>query len=252
MADLELFQFARSHFNEKVRWALDYKGLPHVRRNLLPGPHKLEARRLSGQEQLPVLRHGAEVLSGSAVIIDHLERLQPEPRLYPRDAGELRRALEIQSRFDAEVGPAVRLGVFFELLPEKRYFALSFSDHRGPAMRALYRLALYPISALMKREMGITAEAADRAGELTLAALDRVAAEAGPEGYLVGGAFSVADLTAASLLMPAVEPPEGPGFPRPAPRALHDWLDRWAAHPGADWVRAIYARHRGASAEVAA
>ena len=26
---LTVHQFIASHFNEKVRWALDYKGLPH-------------------------------------------------------------------------------------------------------------------------------------------------------------------------------------------------------------------------------
>ena len=27
------------------------------------------------------------------------------------------------------------------------------------------------------------------------------------------------------------------------------WVGRWADHPGSDWVRRIYARHRGVSAE---
>jgi glutathione S-transferase len=36
MAVPVLWQFAFSHFNEKVRWALDWKGIPHVRRSLPP------------------------------------------------------------------------------------------------------------------------------------------------------------------------------------------------------------------------
>jgi hypothetical protein len=32
-----LFQFTYSHFNEKARWALDLKHVPHVRHSLLPG-----------------------------------------------------------------------------------------------------------------------------------------------------------------------------------------------------------------------
>ena len=33
---IELLQFPYSHFNEKARWALDFKGLRHVRTSLLP------------------------------------------------------------------------------------------------------------------------------------------------------------------------------------------------------------------------
>ena len=43
-----LWQLQISHYNEKVRWALDHKRIDHVRRSLLPGLHILVARRLSG------------------------------------------------------------------------------------------------------------------------------------------------------------------------------------------------------------
>jgi hypothetical protein len=33
-----LWQFRLSHYNEKARWALDYKGIPHERRSLLLPP----------------------------------------------------------------------------------------------------------------------------------------------------------------------------------------------------------------------
>ena len=35
-----LWQFRFSHFNEKARWALDWKGIPHVRRALLVTPSR--------------------------------------------------------------------------------------------------------------------------------------------------------------------------------------------------------------------
>ena len=61
---LELHQFPFSHYNEKARWALDWKGVPHVRRSYLPGPHMLPVYRLSGQRSVPVLRAGTEVIPG--------------------------------------------------------------------------------------------------------------------------------------------------------------------------------------------
>ena len=48
-ASAELLQFPYSHFNEKARWALDHKRVPHQRRNLLPGPHAVQLKRLTGQ-----------------------------------------------------------------------------------------------------------------------------------------------------------------------------------------------------------
>ena len=44
----------------------------------------------SGQDLVPVLLDGDETIVDSTAIIDHLERLRPEPPLYPRD--EARRA----------------------------------------------------------------------------------------------------------------------------------------------------------------
>jgi hypothetical protein len=39
-----LWQLEVSHHVEKVRWALDYKHVPHIRRSLLAGRHALEAK----------------------------------------------------------------------------------------------------------------------------------------------------------------------------------------------------------------
>jgi hypothetical protein len=47
-AAVELLQFRHSPYNEKVRWALDLKRVPHRRRSLLPGPHLRTVRRLAG------------------------------------------------------------------------------------------------------------------------------------------------------------------------------------------------------------
>jgi len=52
---LELHQFPYSPFNEKVRWALAFKGLEHRRINYMPGPHMRSIRKLSGQTTTPVL-----------------------------------------------------------------------------------------------------------------------------------------------------------------------------------------------------
>ncbi len=64
----------------------------------------------------------------------------------------------------------------------------------------------------------------------------------------MGNRFTVADLTAASFLASIIEI-DCPAFtwPKPLPQALAALFDRTRDHPGADWTRSMYARHRGAA-----
>jgi glutathione S-transferase len=50
---LVLHMFPSPHFNEKARWARDWKGLAHTRIAYLPGPHAPQMQRLSGRQQVP-------------------------------------------------------------------------------------------------------------------------------------------------------------------------------------------------------
>lgn len=247
-----LLQFQFSHFNEKARWALDFKHVPHRRRSLLPGAHLIPVRRLTGQSQVPALCDGERIIPGSAAIIDHLEQRHPEPPLYPRAAAERARALELQRWFDEHVGGLLRAAFFFHLLPDAGYAADIFSGGRSPAARALYRAVFPLLRIVMRRQMDLTPERAARGLARGVEALDLIVAHAGRDGYLVGNAFSVADLAAAALLGPAVIPPEYPYRPpEPFAPALAEFVAQWADHPGAAWVCTMYARHRGASAAIA-
>src|SRR5204863_6759036 len=93
--------------------------IPHVRRSLLPGFHIPRVLWMTGQKSLPVLVLGGETIHDSTRIIERLERLRPEPALYPADDAERRRALALEDFFDEELGPHVRRALFHELLPER-------------------------------------------------------------------------------------------------------------------------------------
>ncbi len=244
--EVELFQFPYSHFNEKARWALDWKGVEHSRTNLLPGPHTAVVTRLTGQPRVPVVRFDAEAVPGSAAIIHALEQRYPEPPLYPGDANELAEALALQAHFDAEVGPLVRRAHFAVLLKHPGYICRLFVGHRNTPVRTLYRAGFPLIARVMAQSTGAgDAEAAKAAAVATEAALDLVAERSKATGYLVGDAFSVADLCAASLLAPIANPNASPmHHPLPQPPSIADWLARWDAHPGVAWVRSIYTNHR--------
>src|SRR5207249_2335933 len=73
---------------------------------------------MTGQKALPVLIVDGETIHDSTRIIERLERLRPEPALYPADDAERRRALALEDFFDEELGPHVRRALFHELLPE--------------------------------------------------------------------------------------------------------------------------------------
>lgn len=243
---LELHQFPYSHYNEKTRWALDYKSVPHRRIGYLPGLHGVAIRKLTGRTETPVLKIGGLVVSGSAAIIDALEANYPEPPLYPADPGRKAAALALQSWLDEEVGPQVRRALFSELIRESGYLCTLFASEKPLPTRLLYR-AMLPLSGgLIRRSMGITGPASvDAAFRAVEDALDRVASQAGPGGYLVGDSFTVADLAAAALLAPACNPAHPDmEMPLPRPRRIDAWLARWAGHPGTQWVRDIYRKHR--------
>lgn len=243
MAEIELFQFEGSHFNEKARWGLDWKSVDHERTSLLPGPHMRTMKKLTGETQTPALRDGETVVAGSTAILEHLEARFPEPALFPADAAERERALALVSHWDAEVGPAVRLAKFFEVM-ESAYAVGTFGQSQSALTKVLYRATFPLVGGLMKRMMSINPENAAAAREVTRGAFDFVAKEPGPAGYLIGDRFTVADLTCAALLMPCVTLEEWGGPPDADTEKNRAWLAKWADHPGAEWVRETYRRHR--------
>jgi len=248
-----LWQFRMSHYNEKARWALDHKGIPHTRRSLLPGLHLPAVAMRTGQKKVPVLILDGKAIPDSTRIIEALEALQPDPPLYPKDPADRKRALEMEDYFDEELGPHLRRAFFSAVLTDTDYAAKFLSEGTLERTRRFYR-AIFPAMRLaMKVDMGINPESTARSKERTAAALDRIAAERQPSGYLVGDRFSVADLAAAALCAPLVIPPEFPyPFPMPLPDAAARWREEHATHPAFAWTQDIYRRHRGVSSEIAA
>jgi glutathione S-transferase len=248
-----LWHFPISHFNEKVRWALDWKGIPHRRKALALG-YLPRAWMATGQPRLPILFLDGRAIADSTRIIAALEERQPEPPLYPRDPEARRRALAIEDFFDEQVGPSVRtalVGQAFERDPGAAFHVLATGMPRwaetamraaAPAMRAFYRA---------RHDINDATIAASRAK--ILAGLDRIEAEVGPSGHLVGDRFSVADLTAAALLAILSDSVELQYRPSgPVPPLIAEYRSTLAGRPAMAWVAETYRRHRGRSVEVAA
>lgn len=241
-----LWQLQISHYNEKVRWALDHKRIPHVRRSLLPAVHSLKAKRLTGEiDTTPVMTLNGRAVGDSTQIIAALEERWPQRPLYPDDPEQRRRALELEDFFDEELGPHIRRAVYQELLTHPELVVPLFTNGQRLPARMLVRAAFPLLRVGMRQRMRINAAAAEESRRKTEEAMDRLEEEIGPSGYLVGDRFSVADLTAAALFYPVARPPE---FPYPSvddpPSTAREYLDPLADRPGGEWVAEMYRRHR--------
>lgn len=247
---MEIWQFRMSMYPEKVRWALDHKGIPHIRHSLLPGPHAAQMLPRFGQKEMPVMLHADTTLKSSAAIIDYIEQHFPQQPLYPADPALRQQALALQAWFD-ELGPYVRRAFFYEFLAETDYATSLFTTGYPAWARQLYRTAFPLTRSIMQLDMHISKGSAEEGLQRTREALDFVAMQCTPEGYLVGDQFSIADLAAATLLFCLVLPEQYPlAFPQPYPASLKNWLAQWQNYPGTAWVREIYRKHRGENCAV--
>ena len=248
---LELLQFRHSPYNEKVRWALDIKHVVHRRRSLLPGPHLAVVRKLTGRTSTPVLLHDGVALDGSARIIDWLDAHGGAPALVPADLAQRDEALRIQRRFDEDLTPRIRRIVLDALLQQPGYFARIFADGAPTLKRRAYACIVPLAAPLVRKGNGITgADAIADGHRAAEEALDFVAMRSTATGYLCGSSFSVADLTAASTLAVLIRPADSPmSCPVPVSRAFGELMQRYARHPGAAWVRRMYALHREARSD---
>jgi glutathione S-transferase len=90
----ELYDFTFSHYSEKARWALDFKGVPYTPRHLLPGFHMRTTRKLAPRSSVPILKTDSTVIQGSTEIINFLDQTFPDRSLTPPDPHDAATAIE--------------------------------------------------------------------------------------------------------------------------------------------------------------
>jgi glutathione S-transferase len=243
-----LWHLPLSPYSEKVRWALDYKGVPHARRAAVPGLHIPLALALShgGAWTLPVMAIDGQHPSDSTAIIAALEQCCPDPTLYPADPNERRRALELEDWFDEQLGPYVRRFSLHVMRSDREQFDELASRQLPKPLRRYRRLAGASGRAYTgARFQTVSDSRSDAAREQIIAAFDYLESELGASEYLVAGRFTVADLTAASMFSLVVLPPEGPIDIDPPPPVV-ELTQSLADRRGYRWVLEMFARHRRA------
>ena len=204
----KLYDFRSSHYSEKARWALDFKGIPYTPRHLLPGFHMRTTRKLAPRSCVPILEADSTVIQGSTEIINFLEQTCPDRNLTPPDPNDANEAVEWEEYLDKEIGVTLRLWFYYHTLPDRGRAARFLCQGAPWYQRSLFALSFAPIRRAMTQMMNIHAGPASEAEWRFLLAFDRLdkALERGP--FLVGDRFSRADLTACALLWPLCRPGE--------------------------------------------
>jgi glutathione S-transferase len=199
-----------SHYCEKARWALDRAGIGYEERRYLPAVHRAFARR-HGSLTTPILIcREAGTLRESREIVEYADARGAR---IVCDDGEAR---GLADNYDAALGPATRLWIYHALLDRPDITTAAMTAGVSAWQRAFWRVGVKPIAFAVSTVLKIddrSARAAERTFRAIFADVDERLADGRP--YLVGDAFSIADLTFAALAAPLVGPPE---YAVPLPR----------------------------------
>lgn len=198
---LELYQFELSHYSEKVRLILDYKGLAYRKIEVTPGIGQLDLYRLSGQRQVPVLKDGAEVIADSTAIAHYLEHTYPDRPILPNDPREKGLCLLMEEWADESIGLNGRK-VMLDAFSQHPAFRSAALPASAPSLLKTLIEAV-PNEALDVLGMGIgfgpeVAKTARKAMQQNLEALCLLLAD---NPYLIGDRPTLADFAVAGLSM---------------------------------------------------
>lgn len=240
-----LHQFPLSVYCEKARWLLDYKQLPYACVDYVPSLHLIPARLMAGISTLPVLQDPQGTVGDSTAIALWLERHYPEPALLPADTVARAEVLRLEEMFD-EIGDHVRRCVWSLAIdrPDIDHIFFGFEGYAGIG-RWVGSRTRPVLRQMLIRRFHLQPERVRDSWARVGATLDWM--DRRPGAFLVGPAFTLADLTAATMLAPLFGPQGSPwsqerlGFAEVAPERAAA-----LARPVAAWVQRMYAEYRQA------
>jgi glutathione S-transferase len=165
-----------SPFVRKVCVVMAEKGVDFTVENVNPFAPPPEFLAISPLKRIPVLRDTDQpepnTLSDSSVICDYIENKFPNPPLYPKDPFLRARALWYEEYADSILAQTIGPGLFFQRVVKK-----------------------------MMKQQPDEAICASTMSEKLPPLFDYLEKEVGDRQYLVGDAFSIADVTVGTMLV---------------------------------------------------
>ena len=159
MPEIILHHYAESPFAEKIRLILGFKRLSYRSVSvpmMLPKPDVVALT--GGYRRAPTLQIGSDIYCDTALIAEVLERIRPEPSLYPDAHAATARILAAwadQHWFAAGVGVAMQpegfLSVFGHYSAEDR---AAFVEDRKAFRKNTPRMSLHVATALLSDHLG--------------------------------------------------------------------------------------------------
>ncbi|WP_239651534.1 glutathione S-transferase family protein [Neosynechococcus sphagnicola] len=208
---LELYQFELSHYCEKVRLILDYKGLEYRKIDVTPGLGQLDVFKLSGQRQVPVLKDGNQVIADSTAIAKYLEHHYPDRPILPTNPKQRGLCWLIESWADQSLGLNGRIALLNTISQDADFRTALLPTALPESLKSLVGAVPSDVFKILGAGVGLTPEvikAAHTALEQDLEALCYLLL--GEEhGYLVADHPTLADFAVAGMSL-YFKIPEGP------------------------------------------
>jgi glutathione S-transferase len=118
-----VYGVSASPFVRKVRVVLAEKKLDYQLEPVFPGPQAPpDWRKLSPLGKVPAFRDGDRTLADSSVIAAYLERVAPEPPLFPNDPYDHARALWFEEYADGGLVAVFGAKIFFPRVIGPKFF----------------------------------------------------------------------------------------------------------------------------------
>jgi glutathione S-transferase len=235
-----------SHYCEKARWALDRAGIAYREERHIQIVHRVASRRAGGRGTVPVLVPAEGVFAQSADVLAYADR--HGARLYPEEPTLRAEVIALERDFDAGLGPEGRRWMYSHVLP-RRDLGVAYNCAGVPAWeRRAFPVALGVMSGYVRHLFAIGPSTGDDARRAVQATFDAVAERlADGRRYLLGDAFTAADLAFAALAAPAICPPQY-GVPLPQPDELPPLMAAgvraFREHPAGAFAMRLFAEER--------
>lgn len=189
-----LYVIHGSHPCAAVERAFELKGVPYRRVELPPPAHAVHQRLRFGVRTVPALKSAqGDKVAGSRAILRWVERLAPEPPLFPSDPAARAEVEAAEAWGDETYQPVARRVLWPAFAREPRAMASYQSGARFPIPRPVL-LAVAPVVTRIERRLN---DATEERLRVDLAALprhlDRI------DGWLAAGVLGGAEPNAADL-----------------------------------------------------